>query len=122
MLRVGCGAAGEEVPVEAARWLADVENAIEVFPVQLLAVEELGHGLHLLPGLRRTPFSAATVRRPFATEILIREDVGAVIEGVAVAVDRHAIRFAIPGPNRSLEQPDIVAHVDLFGDPIWHGG
>src|SRR5215203_2260925 len=56
MLRVSSRAAGKEVPAESATGFADVEYSVEVLTVQLLAVQEVGHSLHLLPGLRGPPF------------------------------------------------------------------
>src|SRR4051812_39248271 len=67
MLRVGRGPAGEEVPVKPASWLADVEDAVEIFTLKLLTVQELGNRLHLLPGLGWSPFSASTVCGPLAS-------------------------------------------------------
>ncbi|CAN5734241.1 hypothetical protein BH24CHL4_BH24CHL4_22190 [soil metagenome] len=37
-----------------------------------------------------------------------------------IAVDRNTVCQAIPGADRFLEIPDIVVHVDLLLDPIWH--
>src|SRR3954469_20558353 len=56
MLRVGSRPASKEVPAESATGCADVEDSVKVLPIQLLAVQELGHRLHLLPGFRGTPF------------------------------------------------------------------
>ena len=57
MLGIGGGAAAEEIEAEPAPGLRRVEVAVDVLALELLALEELGHGLDLLPGLRHAPFA-----------------------------------------------------------------
>ena len=57
---------------------------------------------------------------PGLGELGIGEDVGAIVEGVAVAVDRDAIGLAVPGADRRLQIADIVVHLDLRLDPVGH--
>ncbi len=59
---------------------------------------------------------------PGLGEVGIGEIVGAVVEVVAVAVDRDAIDLAVPGADRRLQVADIVVHVDLGRDPVGHLG
>ena len=64
VLGVGGGAAAEEVEAEAAPGLRRVEIAERVLAVDLLALEELGDGLNLLPGLGHAPFALSALRLP----------------------------------------------------------
>ncbi len=59
---------------------------------------------------------------PGGSKISIGKIVGAIVEGVAVAIDRDAIGLAIPGADRRLQVADIVVHLDLRLDPIGHFG
>ena len=59
---------------------------------------------------------------PSLGQISIGEVVGAIVEGVAVAVDGDAIGLASPGSNWSLEVAHIIIHVDLLLHPVWHFG
>jgi len=120
MLGIGGSTAGEEVPAKSSAWLTDVEDAVEILAIELLAVQELRHCLDLLPSLGRPPFAPTTVCSPFATQILVGKYVGPIVQVVSVTVDRHAIRLSIPGAHRGLEELHVVAHVNLFGDPVWH--
>ncbi len=122
VLHVSRGARAQEVEAEAAPALARVEVAIGVLAVDLLALEELGRGVDLLPGLRHAPFAFAAGLLPFLGKGRIREHVGAEVEVVAVAVARDAIGLAVPGTDRRLEVTDIVIHVDLLLDPVRHLG
>ena len=100
---------------------ADVENPVEVFPVHLLAVQELGDRLHLLPGLRRTPFFSPAARRPLRSKLFVGEDVGAEVEVVGVGIDRDPVGFTVPGADGGLEKLDIIGNIDLLCYPIRHG-
>ena len=59
---------------------------------------------------------------PGLGELRVLEIVGAVVEVVAVAVDRDAVGLAVPGADRRLQVADIVVHLDLRGDPVGHLG
>jgi hypothetical protein len=60
MLRVRGRPTGKEVPAESAAGRADVEDAIEVLAIHLLAAQELGLRLNLLPGGGHAPVTFAT--------------------------------------------------------------
>ena len=64
VLGVGGGAAAEEIEAEAAPGLGRIEIAEHVLAVDLLALQELGDGLHLLPGLRHAPVALAAFGLP----------------------------------------------------------
>src|SRR5262245_11627779 len=100
MLGVGGGAAAEEVEAEAAPRLGRIEVAPGVLALDLLALEELGRRLDLLPGLRHRPLARIARRLPRLGKVRIGEDVGAVVEVVAIAVDADAIGLAIPRADR----------------------
>ena len=120
MLGVGGGARAEEVEGEAAPALQRIEVAVGVEAADLLALEELGDLLHLLPGRRHFPRALVAFGRPGRREVLVLEVVGAIVEVVAVAVDRDAVGLAVPGADRRLEVADVVVHVDLAHDPLGH--
>ncbi len=122
MLGVSRRARAEEVEGKAAPALARVEVAIEILAVELFALQELGDGIDLLPGLRHAPFAFAAGLLPFFGKAGIREHVGPVVEVMAVAVAADAIGLAIPCADRRLEVTDIVVHVDLLLDPVGHLG
>ena len=107
MLGVGRGAAAEEIEAEPAPALRRIEIAVGILAADLLALEELGDGLDLLPGLRHAPVALAAFGLPGLGEIGIGEIVGAVVEVVAVAVDRDAVGLAAPGADRRLQ---VVHH------------
>ena len=103
--------------------LRRVEEAIDVLALELLALEELGDRLHLLPGPRRAPLLEAGLVFPILPlpgEIGVGEDVGADIERVAVAVDAYAMELAVPCADWGLEKIDIVVDIDLLPDPVRH--
>jgi hypothetical protein len=120
MLRIGRGARAEEVEAEAAPALAGIEVAEGILAGDLLALQELGGRLDLLPGLRHAPFALSAAILPLLREIRVAEIVGAVIEVVAVAVAGDAIGLAFPGADRRFQIVDIVVHLDLLGDPVRH--
>jgi hypothetical protein len=120
MLGIGGGAAAEEIEAEAAPRLDRVEIAVGVLAADLLALQELGDFLDLLPGLRHTPLALMPFGLPGGGKVLVGEIVGAIIEVVAVAVDRDAIGLAFPGADRRLQIADIIVHFDLLLDPIRH--
>ncbi len=120
MLGIGGGAAAEEVEAEPAPGFRCVEIAIDVLALEFLAFEEFGHGLHLLPGFRHAPLALIARVLPGLGEPGVRENVGAIIEIVAVAVDGDAIRLAVPGADGWLQVIDIVVDIDLLLDPVRH--
>src|SRR3569623_1687612 len=125
MLGIGGGAAAEEIEAEAAPGLWCIEVAVDVGALVLLALEELGDGLHLLPGDRNAPLVEALLvgfRIPGLAQGGIGEDVGAVVEVVGVAVDGYAVLLAVPGADRRLQVGHDVVHVDLGLDPVVHLG
>ncbi len=122
VLGVGGGAAAQEIETEAAPALGRIEIAVEILAIQFLAFQKLGDRLYLLPGFRNGPFALAALRLPGRGELRVRENIGAVIEGVAIAVDRNAIGLAVPRADRRLQIADIVIHLDLGLDPVGHLG
>src|SRR3982074_357969 len=102
MLGVSRGAAAEEIEAESAPRLRRIEVADRILALEFLALEEFGHRLDLLPGLRHAPFTPVASVRPGLGETGIGEIIGPVIEVVAVAVDGYAIGLAVPGTDRRL--------------------
>src|SRR5258708_8492189 len=64
MLRVSRGAAAEEIETEPTPGLWRIEVAERVLALDFLALEELGHGLDLLPGFRHAPFARVSRALP----------------------------------------------------------
>ncbi|OWK18521.1 hypothetical protein AJ88_06245 [Mesorhizobium amorphae CCBAU 01583] len=124
VLGISTGTAAKEVEAETAPGLGRVEITEDVLALHLLALEELGHGLHLLPGLRHAPLRqaclVAAIGFPGCCQIRVGEHVGAVVEVVRVAVDGDAVLLAIPGADRRLQIGHNVLHVDLVLDPVRH--
>ena len=120
MFCVSRGAAAQEIEAESAPGLGCIEIAERILALDLLALEELGHGLDLLPGLRHAPFARVAGVLPGLGESGVGEIVGPVIEVVAVAVDGDPIGLAVPGPDRRLQVIDIIVDIDLLLDPIRH--
>ena len=86
----------------------------------VLPLRNFDDRLHLRPGGRHAPLAVVAGGLPLLGEAGVGEDVGAVGEGVAVAVDRDAVGLAVPGADRRLQVVDVVVHVDQLGDPVGH--
>jgi hypothetical protein len=69
MLGIGRRTAAEEIEAETAPALGSVEVAVDILAVELLALEELGDFLNLLPGLRHAPFALVTFVLPGLAEV-----------------------------------------------------
>src|SRR6185437_14528053 len=98
----GAGAAAEEIEAEPAPGFRRIEIAERVLALDLLALEEFRDRLDLLPGLRHAPFARVARILPGLGQRRVGEDVGSIIEIVAVAVDGDAIGLAVPGPDQRL--------------------
>jgi hypothetical protein len=120
MFGISRGAATEEIEAESAPWLGRIEIAVRVLALDLLALEELGHGLDLLPGFWHAPFALVAGVLPGLGQIGVGEIVSPVVEVVAVTVDGDPIGLAVPGPNRRLQVVHIIVDIDLFLDPVRH--
>ena len=123
VLGVGHGPVFKEVEAEAApRVLERVDDAIGVEAGQrvLLAGEELGLLVDLLPRGGRCPLTGMAFGRPCVLEHLVRVVVGPIGEGMGVPVDGDPVRVAIPGADGLLEIVHVVVHVDLGGHPVGH--
>src|SRR5258708_39669474 len=107
MLRVSRGAAAEEIETEPTPGLRRVEVAECILALDFLALEELGHGLDLLPGFRHAPFARVSGVLPGLGQTGIGEIIGPVVEVVAIAVDRDAIGLAVPGSDRRVLGGDL---------------
>ena len=67
-----------------------------------------------------TPIALAALGLPCLGEVGIGEHVGADVHRVAIAVDRDAMDFAVPGADRRLEVIDDVVEIDLLHHPVGH--
>src|SRR3954469_11604900 len=103
MLGVGSGAAAKEIEAEPAPRLGRVEVTDQILAAELLALEELGNCLHLLPGPGHAPVGRVASSLPLLGERGVGEHVGAVVEVVAIAVDRDAVGLAVPGADWRLQ-------------------
>src|SRR6267142_2343789 len=79
MLRVSRGAAAEEIETEPTPGLWRIEVAERVLALDFLALEELGHGLDLLPGFRHAPFARVSRVLPGLGQTGIGEIVGPAV-------------------------------------------
>src|SRR2546430_5168375 len=94
MLRVGRGAAAEEIETEPTPGFWRIEVAERILALDLLALEEFGHGLDLLPGLRHAPFALVAGVLPGLGQIGVGDIIRPVLAFAAVAVDGHELRLA----------------------------
>ena len=120
MLGIGRGARTEEVEGKTTPTLGWIEIAIEVLVAQLFAFEELCRGVYLLPSLRHTPRRFVAGLGPFIGKAFVGKHVRAIVEVVAIAVNRHTVLLASPSANGWLQVVHDIVHIELLFDPIWH--
>ena len=97
-----------EIELEPAPRLRLVEEAVDLLAVDLLALEELGDLLDLLPGLRRAPVlkPALSFQSAHCLARSGRRRRRCVVHRVAVAVDGDAMDLAVPRADRRLQIVD----------------
>ena len=74
----------------------------------------------LFPGGGLLPRRGVARRRPGFGEFRVLVVILAIGEGVAVAVDRHAVGLAIPGADGRFQVVHVIVHIDHVLDPVGH--
>ena len=120
VLHIGRCTILKEVEAETAPALGRIEIANGVLALDLFTLQELRDFVHLLPGLWHSPFTLMTFGLPSLGQFSVREIVGAIVEVMAIAVNRNAVGLAIPRADRRLEVIGIIFNIDLLLDPIRH--